>query len=469
MRQFFSCDEAAFGELEQRAKRACIRFRNQELPPGCTPDRADVGFEVDRDRGVAWLLVNRETRYSGPSSELEDWINSGAKQFASFDDLRSWIDGPLRQAFDEQPTSDGNPEANQNPALPTGRLTDMNAVRAGIRNLKRPLFLDEAVLFDRLRQRVLGQDNVLKSLASVMARHCARQRPARPAVLFSVGPSGVGKTRTAMVTAEVLREFDPENNGYQFLRLDMTEYQEAHRVSQLIGSPQGYIGHGDGSQLLDSLRANPRTIVLFDEIEKAHPAILRVLMNAMDAGRLSTSARTSSGRDIDCRSAVFLFTSNLDAKDILDELTSRNGFGNRAVEDEVCRRRLHASGIAPEIVGRIGRFLVYQPLSPETRAEIVALAIAEVATEYGLNLAYVAPTVIIDIIRKAGSQSFGIRPERFFIDEELGGVFALAARHDGQGPVEVLGPPIVCQPLSMGRTGLDDQEKSAQTSHGDIE
>src|SRR5205807_2293117 len=104
-------------------------------------------------------------------------------------------------------------------------------------------------------------------------------------VVFAVGPSGVGKTRTAEAMAQVLREVDEDNEAYQFLRLDMTEYQEAHRVSQLIGAPQGYIGHGEGSQLIDALRANRRTIVLFDEIEKAHPAILRVLMNAMDAGR----------------------------------------------------------------------------------------------------------------------------------------------------------------------------------------
>ena len=205
----------------------------------------------------------------------------------------------------------------------------MAAVQEGIRDLHKPLYLDEEVLFQQLHKRILGQDDALKGLAAVMVRHLARQRPARPAVIFAVGPSGVGKTRTAEVMAQVLREFDDENNGYQFLRLDMTEYQEAHRVSQLIGAPQGYIGHGDGSQLADSLRANPRTIVLFDEIEKAHSAILRVLMNAMDAGRLSTAARSADGREIDCRHAVFMFTSNMDAKSILDELQSRSAFGNR--------------------------------------------------------------------------------------------------------------------------------------------
>jgi ATP-dependent Clp protease ATP-binding subunit ClpA len=305
----------------------------------------------------------------------------------------------------------------------------------------------ETVLFERLHRRILGQDNALKGLVAVMVRHLARQQPSHPAVIFALGPSGVGKTRTAVVMFEELHSFDSENNNYQFLRLDMTDYQEEYRVSQLIGAPQGYIGYGDGSQLADSLRSNPRTIVLFDEIEKAHPAILRVLMNAMDAGRLSTASLTSTGREIDCRYAIFMFTSNLESKLILDELEKRSAFGNRAIEDEVCRRRLNAVGITPEIVGRIGRFLVYRPLTLETRAEIVALTIAEVGAEYGLTIKYVEPSVVVDLMQKVRSSNFGVRPERFFIDELLGGVFAKSALQKSTKPMTVVGPPYNCQPF----------------------
>ena len=102
-----------------------------------------------------------------------------------------------------------------------------------------------------------------------------------------------GKTKTVEVLAEILSELHSDGE-YQYLRLDMSEYQEAHRVSQLIGAPQGYVGHGESSQLLDALRSSSKTIVLFDEIEKAHPAILKVLMNAMDAGRLSSASGTGA-------------------------------------------------------------------------------------------------------------------------------------------------------------------------------
>lgn len=458
MRQFLANNEAAFRDLEERAKWACIRFRNQEMPPGCNPDHADVGFEIDEGQGAARLLVTKGIHYSGDNLGVREWLGAGEKQFPSFAALRAWIQGPLAQAFDAQSAAGGAPAGVPPVAGTATELTDMTAVNEGIRDIHRPLYLDEATLFERLHTRVFGQDDALKALAAVMVRHFARRRPARPAVVFAVGPSGVGKTRTAEVMAQVVREFDDDNNGYQFLRLDMTEYQEAHRVSQLIGAPQGYIGHGEGSQLIDALRANPRTIVLFDEIEKAHAAVLRVLMNAMDAGRLSTASRSSGGHQIDCRHAVFMFTSNLDAKSILDELETRNAFGNRAVEDDVCRRRLHAAGIAPEIVGRIGRFLVYRPLSPETRAEIVALAVAEVAEEYGLRVTYVEPSVIVELMQKSRSQSFGVRPERFLIDDVLGGAFAKAAEQGVSDSVVVVGPPFECKPHTTDETTHGQQE-----------
>ena len=227
----------------------------------------------------------------------------------------------------------------------------------------------------------------------------------------------------------------------------MSEYQEPHRVSQLLGAPQGYVGHGEGSQLVDALRGNPCTVVLYDEMEKAHPSIMRALMNAMDAGRLSTSTAGTSGREIDCSRAIFMFTSNIDATATLDELDARGGLGDRAVEDDVCRRRLRAAGLAPEIVGRIGRFLVYRPLTTEVRAAIVTLSVGEVAEEYGVRVAYVDPAAVIELVRGTGSAGFGVRPERYLIDETLGAAFAKAARDGTQQPVAVSGPPWRCEPL----------------------
>jgi ATP-dependent Clp protease ATP-binding subunit ClpB len=457
MKQFFKGSDEEFSELEERAKWACIRFRSLEMPSGCFPARGDIGVEITAN-GSAKLFVSRGIQYSGDNSEIREWFRAAEKTFASFAELKSWFQGTLAQAFNAVLEARGTGNIGGEAA---SGLTDMAAVRQGIQDMNPPLYIDENTLVTNLGKRVLGQDAAINSLSAVMVRHCARRRPARPAVVFAVGPSGVGKTRTAEVMAQVLRELDSENKGYQFLRLDMTEYQEAHRVSQIIGAPQGYVGHGEGSQLVDALKANPRTIILFDEIEKAHESILRVLMNAMDAGRLSTSSKSAGGRDIDCRQAVFMFTSNLDSKEIIDELESRNAFGNRLVEDEVCRRRLHASGIAPEIVGRIGRFLVYRSLSDEIRAEIMALSIKEVADEYGVNVAYVEPGVIVDMMQKTRSQNFGVRPERFLIDDMLGNAFAAVAAKNIKDPVDVIGPPFEC------RVHISESEKAADSNGSD--
>jgi len=446
MRQFLNNNKSAFRDLKERAKWGCVRFRNQEMPLGCNPSRADIGFEIDNESGAVRLLVTKGIRYRGTNSDVREWVENGEKQFTSYEAMFSWIQGPLGQEFNAQSVTECC-SANVSPAMrAVTQITNMAAVQEGIRSTNKPHYIDEAALFERLHRLVLGQDDALRALAAVIVRHCARRSPARPAVVFAVGPSGVGKTHTAEVLAQVFREFAGEsNNSFQFLRLDMTEYQEAHRVSQLIGAPQGYIGHGEGSQLVDALRANPNTIVLFDEIEKAHPAILRVLMNAMDAGRLSTASRSTGGHEIDCRHAVFMFTSNIDAKEILDELEIRNAFGNRVIEDDVCRRRLHASGVAPEIVGRIERFLVYKPLNQETHAEIVTLSIVDVAMEYGLQVTYIEPEVIIELLQKSHSQSFGVRPTRYLIDDMLGDSFAKAAEKGILESVEVVGPPYECK------------------------
>ena len=457
MRQFLVKDDAAFRDLESRARLSCIRFRDQEMPPGCSATHADVGFQIDHTSGLAMLFVTRGMIYVGHDPDMLSWFRDGVKFFRSFAELKAWLQGPLKESFNMRPgISETLPEASQ--------LTNLPAVHEAIRNIDRPLYLDEATLFDTLRKKVVGQDDALRTLTSVIVRHCARRQPMRPAVVFAVGPSGVGKTRSMEVLAEALRDVHRKHHGYQFLRLDMSEYQEAHRVSQLIGAPQGYIGHGDGSQLVDTLRANPETIVLFDEIEKAHPAILRVLMNAMDAGRLSSASRSDGGHEIDCRRSVFTFTSNVDANSIIDELQARNAFGKSSVEDEVCRRRLHAAGIPAEIVGRIGRFLIYKPLNSETKATIMTLSIREVAAEYGLNVSLIDPSVIVTFMQTTRSESFGVRPDRFLIDEMLGNAFAKAAAQSVTEPVEITGPPFVCKPHARPSTN-DNKGKKTTPLH----
>jgi ATP-dependent Clp protease ATP-binding subunit ClpA len=309
-----------------------------------------------------------------------------------------------------------------------------------------PVIIDGDALHDEISKHVRGQDEALKTLSSRVARHIARRNPRRPATFFLIGPTGVGKTTAAQSLVSALKRVHPLAAGYSLLRLNMSEYQESYRLSQLLGSPQGYVGYGEGSQLTDALVANPRTIVVFDEIEKAHRSILKALMNAMDAGRLSTAAKNEAGREIDCRFAILIFTSNHDSQSILTQLSEREAFDAPEVVNEICRHQLVRSGVAPELVGRIGSFLVFRPLDKETRAEIAALSIARVAGEYGLTVCNIDPAVVLDLLSLRQSASFGARPLEYSAEDLLGDAFADASAKQLREVSIDAGPPIQCSP-----------------------
>jgi hypothetical protein len=458
MRQFLYAGDLSFAALEQQATGACIVFREQTMPPGSRPATARVGFEVNEQDRSATLLVDRGIQFAASGDDsVSRWLSEGKLTFPSFRELRRWIQNDLRARYDSSysPT----PGRNQDSSLMTaGELTDLEAVVHHLPADSDVVHLDEEDLFRRLAGRIRGQNHAIRLMARHVRRHLARKTPRRPATLMALGPTGVGKTSSAEYLPTALQSQLTCGGAYNYLRLDMSEYQERHRISQLLGAPQGYVGYGDGAQLVDTLAANPRTVVLFDEIEKAHPDILRTLMNAMDAGRLSAASASGGGRQIDCRRAIFIFTANLDATGILQELENRDAFGNRATVDSVCRNRLRSAGLAPELVGRIGCFLVFRPLDRKARAEVVTLAIARVAEEYGLRVTRIDPTAVADILRMCPAVGFGARPDEYFIDELLGPCFGVAAATGSDEPMAVIaGPPLQCvpaeEPASNGPRG----------------
>lgn len=442
MRQFINGSDDAFADLERRARTSCVTFQNQPMPPGANPGNARVGFEVSSRDQSATLFVDRGIRYSGGHTSVQRWLQAGELRCPSFRDLKAWIRNELGPCYGGSVS--GHPQAELQQAsiaAAPADLTDLGVIRDELEGLTRQIFLDEDLLFSELQTHVRGQDPALLTLSRRVCRHIARAQPARPATLFATGPTGCGKTKTAEVLPAVLRSLSGDKASYGYLRLDMSEYKERHRVSQLLGAPQGYIGYGDGARLIDTLVANPMTIVLFDEIEKAHPDVFQTLMNAMDAGRLSSPTRT-----VDCRKAIFLFTSNVVSADILRDLEQSGGFEQQSTVDEVCRRNLRAAGIVPELLGRINAFLVYRSLSSEARAEIAAQAIFRVAAEYGVNVARIEPEVVLAILKQSQSENYGARPDEYLVDDLLGSVFSEAAADNVSASVRVTGgPPFACE------------------------
>ena len=220
---------------------------------------------------------------------------------------------------------------------------------------------------ERLRLRVVGQDPALERVANAIRRSRAGlSDPKRPIGSFLfLGPTGVGKTETARALAEFL--FDDEHS---MVRIDMSEYMEKHAVARLIGAPPGYVGYDEGGQLTEAVRRRPYCVILFDEIEKAHPDVFNILLQVLDDGRLTDS----KGRTVDFKNTVLIMTSNLGAHLLQAEnLMSETAFD--AAREEVMQ--LLRQSFRPEFLNRVDDVVIFRPLGEEQLAHIVDLRLAD--------------------------------------------------------------------------------------------
>jgi len=210
---------------------------------------------------------------------------------------------------------------------------------------------------EKLAQRVVGQDHALRAVADTVRRARAGiQDTSRPIGSFLfLGPTGVGKTELARALAEFL--FDDER---AMVRLDMSEYMEKHTVSRLIGAPPGYVGYEEGGQLTEAIKRRPYSIILLDEIEKAHPDVFNILLQILDDGRLTDG----KGRTVDFRNTIIIMTSNLGSH-IIKELSH----DYERMQKEV--RRLLEQSFRPEFLNRIDEVVIFKPLDKEVIMKIV--------------------------------------------------------------------------------------------------
>jgi ATP-dependent Clp protease ATP-binding subunit ClpB len=262
-----------------------------------------------------------------------------------------------------------------------------------------------------LHERVIGQDEAVRLVADAVIRARAGIKdPKRPMGSFIfLGPTGVGKTELARALAEAL--FDSEDN---IVRLDMSEYQERHTVSRLVGAPPGYVGYEEGGQLTEAVRRRPYSVVLFDEIEKAHPDVFNTLLQVMDDGRLTDA----QGKTVDFRNTVIIMTSNIGSIHLLDGLTPDGQISDDARERVMAELRGH---FRPEFLNRVDDTVLFKPLTLEEIEQIVDLQVQSVArrlAERQLTLELTEPGRVL-IAREGYDPVYGARPLRRFIQHEV--------------------------------------------------
>jgi ATP-dependent Clp protease ATP-binding subunit ClpC len=272
----------------------------------------------------------------------------------------------------------------------------------------------------RLRDRIVGHGPQLAAIARAVRRNYAGFSAQRPLASFLfVGPSGVGKTETARVLADELYPADAAGQSGALVRIDLSEYSEPHSVARLVGAPPGYVGYGEGGQLTEAVRRRPACVVLLDEVEKAHPGVLQLLLQVLDEGQL-TDGR---GRRIDFSATVVVLTSNVGAS-AFEPGPRALGFAaaDRAAvagaDDAGVARALEQARAAfpPELWGRLDERLVFAPLGREEVAKIAELLLADSSRRLAeeRRIAFRSGPGLVDLlIARGGWQlSLGARPMR---------------------------------------------------------
>ena len=277
----------------------------------------------------------------------------------------------------------------------------------------------------RLHMRVVGQDEAIEAVANAIRRaRAGLSDPNRPLGSFIfLGPTGVGKTELARALAEFLFDSDQA-----MVRIDMSEYMEKHSVSRLVGAPPGYVGYDEGGQLSEAVRRRPYSVILFDEIEKAHPDVFNILLQILDDGRLTDG----QGRTVDFRNTVIIMTSNLGSTSITSLGPGR--------EDEMRQQVMEAlrANFRPEFLNRIDETIIFQALTPDQIGEIVQIQLAQIAerlTDRHIDL-QLTPAAKEWLGTRGYDPVFGARPLKRLIQKEVLDPLAMrlltSELHDGE-------------------------------------
>ena len=411
-------------EIEEEALKAAVhmscRYINDRFLPDKAIDVVDESCSKVKLRGfkVPENIVGTEIRCGKLEQEKEAALKAGDIEKASeLHREQKEAEKKLEQAkkrFNKKNEKKKVPVTEEDVADVISMWTRIPVTRLNESESERLKKLDKT-----LEKRVIGQEEAIQALSKAVKRgRVGLKDPARPIGSFLfLGPTGVGKTELSKALAEALF-----GNEEDMIRVDMSEYMEKHSVSKMIGSPPGYVGHEDGGQLSEKVRRNPYSVILFDEIEKAHPDVFNILLQVLDDGHITDS----QGRKVDFRNTVIIMTSNAGAKAIIEP--KKLGFTQQE-DQKADYKRMKANVMdevkqlfRPEFLNRIDEIIVFHPLNEDNMKKIVGLMCKEVvqrAKEQLEIILVVRDSVKKHIVETGSDKKYGARPLRRAVQSQL--------------------------------------------------
>ena len=379
-------------------------------------DNEKVGIERVQKLREAIEQVNKEIEKAKHSYDLE---KAAELQYGKLPQLQKQLEDEEAKVKDEDLSLVHESVNDEEIGRIVSRWTGIPVAKLNESERSKTLHLG-----DELHKRVIGQDEAVELVTEAIIRSKAGIKdPTKPIGSFLfLGPTGVGKTELAKALAENL--FDDENN---MVRIDMSEYMEKYSVSRLIGAPPGYVGYDEGGQLTEAVRRRPYSVVLFDEVEKAHPDVFNILLQVLDDGRITDS----QGRTVDFKNTILIMTSNIGSQYLLDGMDENGNISQESQSAVLEDLRAH---FRPEFLNRLDETIMFKPLTKDNIYDIIDLLVADVNKrladrEISIFLTEDAKKYVVD---GGYDPNYGARPLKRFLQKH---VDTLAAKLMLQGDV----------------------------------